>query len=970
MGGRCELKMTGRMIPFLSSATPLMPHGSCLLWQTGLISTDAIADFVAGAAYVASAIALVAIIRRRKDVPFRPILWLLISFGLLNGGTQWLDLFTLWVPIYDIQLGAKTIAAALSVVTSIALCRVLPKLLTRPSVAVSGHARESLGRDGEFLERVGHMAGLGGWELEIATNRISWSSETYRIHGLPYDYEPTLEAGIEFYAPEARPIIRAAVEKGIAEGVSWDLELPLDRADGERIWVRAIGSATFANGQPIRLTGALQDVSATVVTRRALVEINERNAFATETSQIGVWDWDIEHNLLYWDACMYRLYGLEPQSGMNTYDLWTSHLHPDDRKAAEQALHSDIESLKPYRADFRIVWRDGSVHCIGAAGQVIRDANGRATRMVGTNWDTTEARNLAAELAAQNELLKMTLDSIGEGVITTNPQGEITWLNPMAEKMTGWSNSDGRGRPLEHVFRIIHEETRAPAETPLHACMTQDQVVGLASKTLLIARDGSELGIEDSASPIRNEKGDVLGMVLVFHDVTEQRRLAGEMSHRTSHDPLTGLVNRSAFEIRLQLVLQNALTSDSDNALLYIDLDNFKSVNDSCGHAIGDQLLIQVAKLISDVVRTSDMVARIGGDEFAVLLEDCPPAQAQRSAQRICDRLEEFRFAHEDKRFRVGASIGLVPVDNRWATAAAVQQAADSSCYAAKEAGRNRLHMWSDSDAAMHSRKGEMQWATRIETALDESSFDLFFQRIQPLKGANQRLNAEILLRLSSPDGRLVPPGLFMPAAERFNLASRIDRWVLCEVIRRMQIKSFRDEVEELGVNLSGHSVGDRAFHRWAMDALDEAGAEICSKLCLEITETAAVSNPTDAALFIGQLHTLKVRVALDDFGAGASSFGYLNVMPVDILKIDGQFVRDLLVNPLHAAAVRCFIDVASIAGLKTVAEFVDDPDVLRRLRQMGIDFAQGHLIHRPEPISILTETFQVNGIHHIHSLQ
>ena len=234
------------------------------------------------------------------------------------------------------------------------------------------------------------------------------------------------------------------------------------------------------------------------------------------------------------------------------------------------------------------------------------------------------------------------------------------------------------------------------------------------------------------------------------------------------------------------------------------------------------------------MVRTSDTVARIGGDEFAVLLEDCSLAQAQRSAQRICDRLADFRFIHEDKRFRVNASIGLVPVDGRWATTAAVQQAADSSCYAAKEAGRNRVHAWSESDASMQVRKGEIHWATRLEAALDGNEFTLYFQRIQSLNEATRGLHAEILLRLGTEGGSLTLPGVFMPAAERFNLASRIDRWVLREVIRRLQVKSFRDTVEKLGVNLSGQSVGDRAFHRWAAEVLDEAGPEICSKLCLE----------------------------------------------------------------------------------------------------------------------------------------
>jgi diguanylate cyclase (GGDEF)-like protein/PAS domain S-box-containing protein len=954
--------MIGRIMSFLFTPSGLTPHGFCLLWQPGLIWTDAAADFATGLAYFTIPVALATIIRRQKDLLLRPILWLFVSFILVCGITHWLDVLTLWVPVYAVQGAAKAIGAAISVGTAIALCRVLPEMLSRPAFAEFQQVHEKLRQGRDFLDRIGKVAGVGGWEIELATGRVTWSAETYHIHALPLEYEPTLEAGISFYAPEARPIIRAAVAKSMADGASWDLELPLDRADGERIWVRAVGTVTFEDDRPVRLTGAFQDVTARVAARRSLQEINERIAFATDSGRIGIWDWDIANNVMFWDDWMYRLYGLDPHCGLGTYDFWTGHLHPDDRAATEQAVRDATDGINPYRTEFRIVWNDGSVRFIGAAGRVTRDDAGRAIRMIGTNWDVTDAKHLATELVAQHEFLTVTLDSIGDGVITTDPQGRVTWLNPMAESMTGWTDTEARGHPLAHVFRIIHEDTREPAATPLRTCLSQDRTVGLRNNTLLIARDGTELGIEDSASPMRNENGNVLGMVLVFHNVTEQRRLAGEMSHRSSHDFLTGLVNRPAFEMRLQRALDRAHTENSEGALLYIDLDQFKIVNDSCGHTVGDQLLIQVARLLIDVVRTSDTVARIGGDEFAVLLEDCSLAQAQRSAQRICDRLEDFRFIHEDKRFRVNASIGLVPVDGRWATTAAVQQAADSSCYAAKEAGRNRVHAWSESDASMQVRKGEIHWATRLEAALDGNEFTLYFQRIQSLNEATRGLHAEILLRLGTEGGSLTLPGVFMPAAERFNLASRIDRWVLREVIRRLQVKSFRDTVEKLGVNLSGQSVGDRAFHRWAAEVLDEAGPEICSKLCLEITETVAVTNLADAAAFIDTLRALKVRVALDDFGAGASSFGYLNAMPVDILKIDGQFVRDLPVNPLHAAAVRCFIDVARVAGLKTIAEFVDDPDVLSLLRQMGVDFAQGYLIHRPEPMSALMQAPPLNG--------
>jgi diguanylate cyclase (GGDEF)-like protein len=439
--------------------------------------------------------------------------------------------------------------------------------------------------------------------------------------------------------------------------------------------------------------------------------------------------------------------------------------------------------------------------------------------------------------------------------------------------------------------------------------------------------------------------------------VQQLRAASGEMHYNATHDALTGLVNRSEFEARLRRVLQKAGEDRSEHALLLIDIDQFKLVNDSCGHAIGDQLLQQVGKLFSDAIRTRDTLARLGGDEFAIILEHCSAEQAQRVAQQICDAMAGFRFAHDDRNFRVGASIGLVPVDDRWTTTAAIMQAADASCYAAKEGGRNRVHLWFDTDTAIRVRAGEMQWAMRIEQALDQNQFVLHAQRIEALGRKSSGIRAEALLRMVQDGGDLVPPGAFLPAAERFHLASRIDKWVMQHALAWLKALPDPSAIRTLSINLSGHSIGDRAFHRHAIDSFRDAGPRICQQVCVEITETAAVTNLGAAAAFITQIRALGVQVALDDFGSGASSFGYLKTLPVDYLKIDGQFVRDVVDDPLDEAAVRCFAEVARVVGVKTVAEFVDRPEVLAKLRSMGIDYAQGFLLHRPAPLHELLES-------------
>ena len=822
---------------------------------------------------------------------------------------------------------------------------------THLDISVRKAQDEQLRKSEELLNATGALAQVGGWELDIATGRIAWSLQTCSIHGVEPGYQPQLDEAIEFYAPEARPVIEAAVAKAMADGCGWDLELPFIQRGGQRIWVRAVGQVDFEDGQPVRLKGAFQDVTAQVVGRQAREAAQERLALAAGHGGIGIWERNLVSGLWRWEPRTYELFGSQANCEDDPRAIWARCVHPSDIAAVEQAMENSIAHGTKLDIDYRVVWPDGSVHYLHSAAQIALGSLGRPARLIGIDWDITPLRELNARLSEQHELLRVTLNSIGDAVITTDAQSRITWLNPVAERMTGWLSAEALGRPLAQVFHIVNEETRLPTENPVATCVAQGKIVGLASHTVLISRNGDEFGIEDSAAPIRHSNGDVLGVVLVFHDVTEQRRLSGEMSYRATHDPLTGLVNRAEFETRLRRTLDKAHEDRSEHALLYIDLDQFKLVNDACGHSVGDQLLQQVAKLLRDTVRARDTLARLGGDEFAVILEHCTSDQAQRVAQQICDRMEEFRFLHDERRFRIGTSIGLVPVDNRWANTAAAMQAADTSCYAAKEAGRNRVHTWFDTDQAMRVRHGEMQWATRLEQALDEDRFVLFAQRIEPMAGEPTGLHAEVLIRLLDVDGSLIPPGAFLPAAERFHMATRIDRWVLKHALRQINALPELAALDTLCINLSGQSVGDRAFHRHAIEVLDAAGPSICQRICLEITETAAVTNMADAVVFIEQVRALGVRIALDDFGAGASSFGYLKSLKVDLLKIDGSFIRDLIDDPLDDAAVRCFVDVARVVGVKTVAEFVDRPAVLQRVREIGIDYAQGFLLHRPEPI-------------------
>lgn len=815
---------------------------------------------------------------------------------------------------------------------------------------------QALHRSEQLLVQTGRLANVGGWEVEIDTQKLTWTDQTCIIHGVAPGYKPDVDSAIDFYAPEARPVIRKAIKKAIKDGEGWDLELPFIQANGNRIWVRTQGIVEYDAEQPTRLIGALQDITERRQSLQDLANAHERVTLATRSGNVGVWDWNITNDELNWSQEMFTLYDVDCVADNVSYEFWQSRVHPDDREKAVAELQYAVEHQDSVDTEFRVRWRDGSTRYLRSTGNIKRDAFGNVTRVMGVNWDVTPLREMANEIARQHELLRVTLESIGDAVITTDATGQVTWMNPVAEQLTGWSAALAIGNPLASVFNIIDEQTRDIAVNPMDACLKGKSPSIIDTQTLLISKAGVEYGIEVSAAPIRRLMDEILGAVLVFHDVTEARRLSDEMSYRATHDSLTNLTNRSEFEARLQATLDKSQTVPGDNALMYIDLDQFKLVNDTCGHTVGDQLLKQVSRLLGQFIRGTDTLARLGGDEFGVILEDCSTVGAKRIAQRMCESVDEFRFTHNGQRFRIGASIGLIPFDSRWESTAAAMQAADLSCYTAKEAGRNRVHEWYDTDEKVQARRDDLHWASRLEQAIDEDQFELYAQRIHDVSGRDEGIHAEVLIRLSGDDG-LIMPNEFLPAAERFHLASRIDRWVMQNSIDHLRSMTDISGISMLCVNLSGQSVSDSAFHREAIALLTEAGAKVCRRICLEITETAAVTNIADATAFVEKIRALGVRVALDDFGAGASSFGYLKMLDVDILKIDGQFITGMIDDKLDAAAVRCFVDVAAVLGIKTVAEFVKNESIFEQVKSYGINYAQGYLLHKPEPIDgVLSE--------------
>jgi diguanylate cyclase (GGDEF)-like protein len=468
---------------------------------------------------------------------------------------------------------------------------------------------------------------------------------------------------------------------------------------------------------------------------------------------------------------------------------------------------------------------------------------------------------------------------------------------------------------------------------------------------LLIRRDGNELYVESTASPIRDGTGAVGGGVLVFHDVSEARELNRRLSYHASHDVLTGLVNRREFENRLDRALKSAKARETSYALCYLDIDQFKIINDTCGHSAGDALLGQVGALLKAKIRWRDTLARLGGDEFGVLLEACSLEEAMHTAETLREAVRNFRFSWEDRTFRLGASVGVVPITADNEDVASVLSAADSACGAAKEQGRNRVHSFEENDIDLMRRRREMQWAARINNALEEARFELFRMPILPLQGNETGAHYELLLRMRDEQGKIVAPDNFIAAAERYGITPNIDRWVIENAFR--WLVSEADEREKLAlcsINLSGQSLGDDKFLPFVIDQFHRSGLD-AGKICFEITETAAVASFSQANRFIQALKELGCKFALDDFGTGLSSFGYLKHFPVDFLKIDGSFVREILHDPIDREMVRSINEIGHLTGKKTIAEWAETTEIIDMLRSLGVDYAQGYGVAQPQRV-------------------
>jgi diguanylate cyclase (GGDEF)-like protein/PAS domain S-box-containing protein len=566
------------------------------------------------------------------------------------------------------------------------------------------------------------------------------------------------------------------------------------------------------------------------------------------------------------------------------------------------------------------------------------------------------SERMAAALRASQELVyieqersHVTLGSIADAVISANEARRITYMNGAAERLTSWSQTEALGQPLTDVLSMEEESRNRSVLDKLENILAGDDLSGPAEGVVLQRRDGAVVVIHERAAPIRDREGRAIGIVLVLRDITHERALAARLEYQATHDSLTGLTNRREFETRLGAAIEDHRTRGTEYALLYLDLDQFKVINDTCGHVAGDGLIRKIAWLIDDQLRSNGVLARLGGDEFGALLSNIRSDDALRLAEGLRRRIAELRYDWDGRIFAVNASVGVIVLDETLATVSDALSAADQACYLAKDNGRNRVQLYRPDDQQVKSRHGEMRWVERLNAALDSGSFVLVAQEIRPIGPPPQIatrhstvLRFELLLRMVDSDGTWIPPMAFIPAAERYGLMPRVDRWVIAQACRELaSLRSSGRRLPVCMINLSGASVSDPSLAEYISGCLSQYSLP-GPQIGFELTETAAIGNLASASQLMTRLRGLGCPIALDDFGSGMSSFSYLKALPIDYLKIDGSFVRDVCTDPVDRAVVEAIQRIGRVMGIQTIAESVENEEGLRALVEIGIDYAQG----------------------------
>ncbi len=801
-----------------------------------------------------------------------------------------------------------------------------------------------------LLKEANKIARLGSWEKDMLSGTVIWSEETWNILGLnPAQHEPSSELFSSLVHPDDRENTHIALQELLNDKKPYDQVLRIILNDGSVKFLHERGHAFYdEDDRPVRTVGTLQDITERLLAEERLTDLGR--IFDTSLNELYIFKSDSLNFVQANQSALNNLgYSMEELKQLTPAEI-NPNISMEQLEQNLQALRSgEVEKLNYETSHIR---KDGTPYEVELHLQYLEHV--KTSVFLAVAMDITERRK------SENELRKLSqsVEASSTSVIITDFDGLIEYVNPNFTETTGYQRDEVIGK---HIAILRSGET---PERVFEELWKSIRAGGVWKGELRDRKkDGSLFWARVSISGIKDVNGKITHFISNQEDVTHEYVLSEQLSYQASHDSLTGLVNRREFERRAERLLGSTRRDNSEHALCYMDLDQFKVVNDTCGHTAGDEMMRQIATLLQGVVRKRDTLARFGGDEFGVLMEHCSPDHAHRVASNLQKAIQDFQFSWEGHVFRIGVSIGLIAITDEFSNLSELLRRADLACYMAKDMGRNRIHVYHDDDSSVVQRHGEMQWVTRIYQALEKDRFVLFAQKIESLS-ATSGSHYELLIRMKNDDGELIPPGAFLPAAERYSVIEQIDAWVIENTLRLLsESRHFLEEMSFISINLSGQSMTRPDILDFIVMQLDRYSIP-AEKICFEITETTAITNLSTASGVIKALKERGCRFALDDFGSGLSSFGYLKNLPVDYLKIDGMFVKDIVEDPIDHAMVKSINEIGQVMGMGTIAEFVENDEIKGMLREIGVNYAQGYGIAKPvEFNSLLSAPNKVTNI-------
>jgi diguanylate cyclase (GGDEF)-like protein/PAS domain S-box-containing protein len=702
------------------------------------------------------------------------------------------------------------------------------------------------------------------------------------------------------------------------------------------------------------LADSFVNMSQSITDKLASVkESEDRFRTVSKLSNDILWEWHIEEGVVNWFGNIGQQLGYEESEIPRTLDGWKKIIHPEDLEHVEESLTKSLEERVPWYEEYRAITKDGEIQYWVDRGEIRTEIDGRPLIMSGAITDITEQKQANVALKKSEERFSLAMQGANDGLWDWDLKTDEVYYSPRWKSMLGYAEDEVEPN-LSEWKRLVHKDDMDRTLFEVEACKKGNKDK-FEVEFRMQHKDGQYIDILSRAFVVKDEKGVTNRLVGTHVDITLRKQADEKISYQASHDALTGLVNRREFEHRAEQLLSTIRQDNDEHALCFMDLDQFKVVNDTGGHVAGDEMLRQLGAVLQKTVRHHDTLARLGGDEFGVLIEHCSLEDAHHVAKSLQTAIQDYQFSWGDRSFKVGVSMGLVPISEVTTNITELLRDADAACYMAKDKGRNRIHIYHAEDSDIAQRHGEMQWVTRIQHALEEDKFCLYAQSIVPLDN-NVDKHYELLVRMTDDKGEIVPPGAFLPAAERYDLMIQVDRWVIGKAFCLLaENPAFQSEINFISINLSGPSLAEQNVLDLIIKQLDKTGID-GEKVCFEITETAAISNLGKAINFISTLKALGCRFALDDFGSGLSSFGYLKNLPVDYLKIDGMFVKDIVDDPIDHAMVKSINEIGHVMGMKTIAEFVENDEIKGMLREIGVNYAQGYGIDKPMPLDDLLD--------------